>query len=72
MTAQFTVEETNLMSCFDTSNRKSLITSMESVPLSELGSDMEEVLYRTVEKLKKLSDTEFSELYIAPDSLMDD
>lgn len=33
---------------------------------------MEEVLYRTVKKLKTLSDAEFSELYIAPDSLMDD
>jgi hypothetical protein len=72
MDTRFTAEETNLMSCFDASNRKSLIASMESVPLSDLGSDMEEVLYRTVKKLKTLSDAEFSELYIAPDSLMDD
>ena len=72
MVNQFTVEETNLMSYFDTSNRKSLITSMESVPLNDLGNDLEELLFRTVEKLKKLSDAEFSELYIAPDSLMDD
>ena len=50
MVNQFTVEETNLMSYFDTSNRKSLITSMESVPLSDLGNDLEELLFRIVER----------------------
>lgn len=72
MVIQFTAEETNLMSCFDTSNRKSLIASMESIPLGDLDSDMEEMLYRTFEKLKTLSDAEFSELHIESDSLMDE
>jgi hypothetical protein len=72
MVIRFTAEETNLMSCFDTSNRKSLIASMESIPLGDLGSDTEELLYRTLKKLQTLSDAEFSKLYIASDSLMDD
>lgn len=72
MVIRFTAEETNLMSCFDISNRNSLIASMESIPLGDWGSDMDETLYRTLRKLKKLSDAEFSELHIESDSLMDD
>ena len=72
MVIQFTAEETNLMSCFDTSNRKSLIASMESIPLGDWGSDMEETLYLTLRKLKTLSDAEFAELHIESDSLMDE
>ena len=72
MVTRFTVEETNLMSCFDTSNRKNLIASMESVPLGDLDGDMEELLYRTVGKLKKLSDAEFAGFFIASDSLLDE
>ena len=32
----FTVEETNLMCCFDTSSRKRLIAEMKSLPINEL------------------------------------
>ena len=32
----FTVEETNLMCCFDTSSRKRLIAEMKSLPIDEL------------------------------------
>lgn len=72
MITQFTAEETNLMSCFDTSNRKELIASMESVTLVDSDSDMDALLYCTVKKLKGLSDAEFEKLYIASDSLMND
>mgnify|MGYP000832868354 CR=1 FL=1 len=68
----FTVEETNLMCCFDTSSRSKLITEMKSVPLGELDTEMEELIYKTVQKLETMTDAEFDELYIMPDSMMDD
>ena len=68
----FTVEETNLMCCFDTSSRRKLITEMKNLPLNELDEEMEELLFKTVRKLEAMSDAEFDALYIAPDSMMDD
>lgn len=69
---KFTVEETNLMCCFDTSSRKRLIAEMKSVPIGEMDDEMAELLFHTVRKLESITDEEFSELYIAPDSMMDD
>lgn len=69
---KFTVEETNLMCCFDTSSRRKLITEMKNLPLNELDEEMEELLFKTVRKLEAMSDAEFDALYIAPDSMMDD
>ena len=69
---KFTVEEINLMCCFDTSSRKRLIAEMKSLPIGELDDEMAELLFHTVRKLESVSDEEFSELYIAPDSMMDD
>lgn len=68
----FTVEETNLMCCFDTSSRSKLISDMKNLPLNDLDGEMEELIYKTVQKLEGMTDTEFSELYIVPDSMMDD
>ena len=61
----FTVEETNLMCCFDTSSRKRLIAEMKSLAINEL-------LFHTVRKLEGITDEAFAQLYIAPDSMMDD
>ena len=69
---KFTVEEINLMCCFDTSSRKRLIAEMKSLPLDGLDDEMAELLFHTVRKLESITDEEFSELYIAPDSMMDD
>ena len=69
---KFTVEEINLMCCFDTSSRKRLIAEMKSLPIGELDDEMAELLFHTVRKLESISDEEFSELYIAPDSMMYD
>lgn len=69
---KFTVEETNLMCCFDTSSRKRLIAEMKALPIGELDDEMAELLFHTVRKLENITDEEFSELYIAPDSMMDD
>ncbi len=69
---KFTVEEINLMCCFDTSSRKRLIAEMKSVPIGEMDDEMAELLFHTVRKLESISDEEFLELYIAPDSMMDD
>lgn len=69
---KFTVEEINLMCCFDTSSRKRLIAEMKSVPIGELDDEMAELLFHTVRKLESITDEEFLELYIAPDSMMDD
>lgn len=68
----FTVEETNLMCCFDTSSRSKLISDMKNLPLNDLDEEMEELIYKTVQKLEGMTDGEFSELYIVPDSMIDD
>ena len=47
----FTVEETNLMCCFDTSSRSKLIAEMKNLPLNDLDNEMAELLYNTVQKL---------------------
>lgn len=69
---KFTVEEINLMCCFDTSSCKRLIAEMKSLPIGELDDEMSELLFHTVRKLESITDEEFSELYIAPDSMMDE
>ncbi len=68
----FTVEEINLMCCFDTSSRKRLIAEMKELPIGDLEDEMAELLFHTIRKLESISDEEFSELYIAPDSMIDD
>lgn len=68
----FTVEETNLMCCFDTSSRDKLIAEMKELPLNDLDDEMTELLSHTIRKLEQMTDDEFSELYIMPDSMMDD
>lgn len=68
----FTVEETNLMCCFDTTSRSKLIAGMKSLPLNNLDNEMAELLNQTVQKLEGMTDAEFNEYYIAPDSLLDD
>ena len=68
----FTVEETNLMCCFNTSSRKRLIDDMKSVTLNNRVGESAERMNKTVQKLETMSDAEFDALYIAPDSVMDD
>lgn len=68
----FTVEEINLMCCFNTSSRKRLIDDMKSVTLKNTDGEIAELMYKTVQKLETMSDAEFDALYIAPDSVMDD
>ena len=68
----FTVEEINLMCCFNTSSRKRLIDDMESVTLKNTDGEIAELMYKTVQKLETMSDAEFDALYIAPDSMVDD
>ena len=68
----FTVEELNLMCCFNTSSRKRLIDDMKSVTLNNTDGEIAELMYKTVQKLETMSDAEFDALYIAPDSAMDD
>lgn len=68
----FTVEETNLMCCFDLSSRRRLIFEMKSLRLNELDDEMAELVYKTVQKLETLTDAEFKELSILPDGLVED
>lgn len=68
----FTVEETNLMCCFDTSSRRKLIAEMKNLPLNDLDNEMAELLYKTVQKLEGMTDAEFDEYYIVPDSLLEE
>ena len=67
---KFTVEETNLMCCFDTSSRSKFISEMKNLPLNDLDNEMAELLYKTVQKLESMTDAEFDEYYIVPDSLL--
>ena len=67
----FTVEEINLMCCFNTSSRKRLIDDMKSVTLNNTDGEIAELIHKTVRKLEAMSDAEFDALYIAPDSMMD-
>ena len=68
----FTVEETNLMCCFDTSSRSTLISEMKNLPLNDLDNEIAELLYYTVQKLEKMTDAEFDAQYIEPDEMLDD
>lgn len=68
----FTVEETNLMCSFDTSSRSKLIAEMKNLSLNDPDNEMAELLYKTVQKLEGMTDAEFDEYNIVPDSLLDD
>ena len=68
----FTVEETNLMCCFDTSSRSKLISEMKNLPLNDLDNEIAELLYKTVQKLEGMTDEEFNALYIMPDEMLDE
>lgn len=68
----FTVEESNLMCCFDTSGRSKLISEMKAIPSGKLDAEMEELICRTIQKLENMTDAEFEAIYIAPDEMLDD
>ena len=68
----FTVEETNLMCCFNTSSRKRLIDDMMGATLIDMDGEIAEPMYKTVRKLESMTDAEFEELYIMPDGMVDD
>ena len=68
----FTVEETNLMCCFDTSSRSKLISEMKNLPLNDLDNEIAELLYKTVQKLEGMTNEEFDALYIVPDEMLDE
>ena len=52
----FTVEELNLMCCFNTSSRKRLIDDMKSVTLNDMDGEIAELMYKTVRKLEAMTD----------------
>ena len=68
----FTVEEINLMCCFNTSSRKLLIDDMKGVTLNDMDGEIAELMYKTIRKLEAMTDAEFEELYIMPDGMVDD
>ena len=54
----FTVEEINLMCCFNTSSRKRLIDDMKGVTLNDMDGEIAELMYKTVRKLEAMTDAE--------------
>lgn len=68
----FTVEEINLMCCFNASSRKRLIDDMKGVTLNDMDGEISELMYETIRKLEAMTDAEFEKLYIMPDGMMDD
>ena len=51
----FTVEEINLMCCFNTSSRKRLIDDMKRVTLNDMDGEIAELMYKTIRKLDRKS-----------------
>lgn len=45
---------------------------MKSVTLNNMDGEIAELMYKTVRKLEAMTDTEFEELYIMPDGMVDD
>ena len=68
----FTVEEINLMCCFNTSSLKRLIDDMKGVTLNDMDGEIAELMYKTIRTLEAMTDTEFEKLYIMPDGMVDD
>lgn len=67
----FTVEETNLMCCFDTSSRKKLIAGLSALKLNGNDVEMEDLIRQTVRKLEVMTDDQFEAAYIEPAEFMD-
>ena len=59
MNNPFTVEETNLMCVFETSNRMKLMEEIRRVMLHIKDSDMEELAGQVLRKLDGMTDKEF-------------
>ena len=51
----FTVEELNLMCCFNTSSRKRLIDDMKGVTLNDMDGEIAELMYNDVSLGKMLN-----------------
>ena len=61
----FTVEEINLISIYNTSTRSAAIEEMTAA-MPDMDSDMRELAGRTIKKLNRLTDDEFSRLALDP------
>lgn len=66
----FTVEETNLMCCYDRSSRRNLIDSIRKTPFPGADAEMKKLTEGLLRKLEKMTDEEFGVLHFAPDSLL--
>jgi len=65
MNNNFTVEETNLISIYNTGTRRELIGEMTAA-LPFMENDMRELAGRTLAKLNALTDDEYLQLAIDP------
>lgn len=63
---QFTFEESNLISIFDTSSRYTLTSELIDV-ITELDDEMLDIAANTLDKVSQMSDTEFAELEFHPE-----
>lgn len=61
----FTVEQTNLISIYNTGMRREVIGEMTAA-LPFMENDMRELAWRTLEKLNVLTDDEYLQLAIEP------
>ena len=62
---RFTVEEINLLSIFADKNKKSVIANMK-VTMPFMDTNMRELTLKTIEKLNKIPDKDFSNLEFFP------
>ena len=70
---KFSAEEINLMCIYDTGSRQNLLADLITGLNGIYDPDMREVFESTTQKLKRLSDEEFSEIgFYAADESFDD
>ena len=58
--------------CYHGHSDALLVKAGSGVTLNDMDGEIAELMYKTVRKLEAMTDTEFEELYIMPDGMVDD
>lgn len=67
MNLNFSVEEMNLMCIYSAPNRSQIIENILADLANVDDPDMKQLMLNTIQRLRTLSDAEFSELELTPD-----
>lgn len=70
---RFSLEELNLMCIYDTSNRDALYSDLCTALLDVYEPEMRDIFESTIEKVKNLTDEEFTEIsFFITDDFLDE